>query len=340
MNSFKNSILQIALYILFGFLCLGLYKVFTDYFNYSTPPLRNSDIPQSTIDWFTGLTDSTDFGGIYDTIPIDSSDWAQYDDIDSMLCLEDEYFVFFYSAKDSVVERNKALICQRYAHQAIPRGELYMKNYPYPNQLNGRKLPIYLANTEDDFRNICVQLGHGDPGLWAIGLYCFRFGGDKVYTDGIIISPMAWTVADILITPQTEDKELKQTLWHEMNHFMYFTNWDFTQTSEPRLWFTEGLAEYFAENYDRLNEVGNYNQLSLTDDFRGGGNSEYWAGLSAYLCLEKQHGKAIVCQVVQTSYKTSIDESLNMVVSGENLKSWDSEWHTFMKNNEYRKYKE
>lgn len=342
MNSFKNSILQIVLYIIFGLLCLGLYYFFTRYYNESTPPLRNADIPQETIDWFTGIwNDTTDIGGVYDTIiTSDTTGWTNTDDVDSMLRLEDEYFVFYYSIADSAVEHKKALICQRYAHAAIPRGELIMKNYPYPNQLNGRKLPIYLANTDDDFRNICIKLGHGDPGLWAIGLYCFRFGGEKVYTDGIIISPRAWFVDEKSLTPQTDDNELKQTLWHEMNHFMYFTNWDFTQTDQPRLWYTEGLAEYFSENYGRLIEVGNYNGLNLTDDFRGGGNTEYWAGLSAYLCLEKLYGKAAVYSVVQTSYTNSIDNSLGKVIPGETLVEWNKQWHTFMRNGEYKNYKE
>jgi hypothetical protein len=118
-----------------------------------------------------------------------------------------------------------------------------------------------------------------------------------VYTDGIIISPEAWSLADIEVTPQSNDTELKETLWHEMNHFMYFTNWDYTQTSEPNLWFTEGLAEYFAGNYGRLVEVGNFNKLNLTEDFRGGGNTEYWAGLSAYLCLEQNSGVLIISYI-------------------------------------------
>lgn len=341
-KTMRNNIFAvIATYLLYGAIVAIIGYAIISIVLKPQNPLINAEIPQSTIDWFNGHSiDSTDFGGIYDTVARDSTQWVKYDDIDSMLCLEDEYFIFHYSAQDSMAERNKALVCQRYAHAAIPKGELVMKNYPYPNQLNGRKLPIYLANTEEDFRSICQQLGHGDPGTWAIGLYCFRYGGDKVYTDGIIISPRAWTVPDNAINTQTEDKDLQQTLWHEMNHFMYFTNWDFTQTSEPCLWFTEGLAEYFAENYDRLDEVGNYNRLSLTDDFKGRGNTEYWAGLSAYLCLEQQHGKANVYRVIQTSYSNSIDESLSQVMPGENLKSWDLEWHTFMKNNEYRKYKE
>lgn len=318
-----------------GFIAFYLFRNLFD----EQRPLSNADIPQTTIDWFSGLWDGgSDIGGILGPDDWKPEDWSRYEDIDSMYRIEDDLFVIYYSKKDSVVERNKALICQRYAHEAVPVGELFMKMYPYPHLLNGRKLPIYLAKTVYDFRSICKQIGHGDPGTWAIGLYCFQYGVRGVYTDGIIISSEAWKVSDRQIHEQTQDEYLKQTLWHEMNHFMYFTNWDYTQTSKPCLWFTEGLAEYFAGSYDRLREVGNYSRLNLTEDFRGGGNTEYWAGMSAYLCLEKNHGKSTVSDVVTNSYQHSVDESLKMTIPNYSLAAWNDQWHTFMENKEYRKY--
>lgn len=300
-------------------------------------PLIEAEIPQETIDWFKGLIDGgSDIGGILGPDNRAPSDWSKYENIDSMLSIEDEYFIIYYSQKDSVVERNKALISQRYAHEAIPIGELFMKKYPYPSQeeMNGRKLPIYLAKTVDDFRNICKQLNHGDPGTWAIGLYCFQYSLSGVYTDGIIISPVAWSVEDSQIDEKTEDVELKKTLWHEMNHFMYFTNWDFSQASQPNLWFTEGLAEYFAENYDRLKLVEDHQKYELTDDIQDG-NSEYWVGMSAMMCLEKLYGKSVISDIVSNSYQNSIDEAVQMRVPEENLNSWNTKWHSYMKNKEY-----
>lgn len=302
-------------------------------------PLSNADIPQETIDWFKSLIDGkSDIGGILGPDNRDPSDWSKYEDIDSMLHIEDELFIIYYSKKDSVAEKNKALISQRYAHDAVPLGELFMKNYPYPSQMNGRKLPIYLAKTVDDFRSISKQLGHGGPGTWAIGMYCFQFSISGVYTDGIIISPEAWSTSDFFIDAKTEDEKLKKTLWHEMNHFMYFTNWDYTQTSKPSLWFTEGLAEYFAENYDRLNYMGNHKNYDLTKDFMDG-NSEYWVGMSAYFCLEKYFGKGKISDIVSNSYKNSIDKAIQMTIPGENLQTWDNRWHKYMESKEYRKYK-
>lgn len=327
----------ILIFIAAAFLMVKIYDKGKD-----QKPISSADVPQATVDWFDSLIGKgIDIVGKFRPEGIDTSEWARYENIDSMLRIEDDYFVIYYSRKDSAEEHNKALVCQRYAHEAIPQGEQLMKNYPYPNQLNGRKLPIYLANSDKSFQNICLQLNHGTPSSLAIGLYCFRYGSGKVLTDGIIISPKAWTVREKKIRANTLDDDFRQVLWHEMNHFMYFTNWDFSQTSTPCLWFTEGLAEYFAGNYDRLREVGNYSRLDLRDDFRGGGNTEYWAGLSAYLSLEEAFSSAAVSDVVANSYTNSIDKSLKTAIpSYGGLSQWNKEWHQFMDAKEYIKYKE
>ena len=143
-------------------------------------------------------------------------------------------------------------------------------------------------------------------------------------------------MSDSQIDDQTEDKELKKTLWHEMNHFMYFTNWNYAQTSEPSLWFTEGLAEYFSENSDRLKVVGDHRKYNLTDNFRDG-SSEYWVGMSAIMCLEKMQGKSIVSDIVGNSYKNPVNKAVQMRIPSENLESWNTRWHSYMESKEYKK---
>ena len=333
----KNKIPVFLTFLLYGIIVILMGYAIVNIALKPQRSLTNADIPQSTIDWFKNLIDGgSDIGGILGPDERDPDDWSKYEDIDSMLRVEDDLFIIYYSKKDSVVERNKAHISQRYAHDAVPIGELFMKNYPYPSQMNGRKLPVYLAKTVDDFRSICKQLGHGDPGTWAIGLYCFQYSVSGVYTDGIIISPEAWSVSDSQIDDQTEDKELKKTLWHEMNHFMYFTNWNYAQTSEPSLWFTEGLAEYFSENYDRLKVVGDHRKYDLTDNFRDG-SSEYWVGMSAIMCLEKMQGKSIVSDIVGNSYENPVNKAVQMRIPSENLESWNTRWHSYMESKEYKK---
>lgn len=337
----KQNVLAVILEWLLAITIGGLiaFFLFRNLFD-EQRPLIGADIPQSTKDWFKDLIDGgSDIGGIFWPDSIGKKDWTKYESIEDMKSLEDDLFVFYYSSKDSVSERKKTLVCQRYAHEAVPVGDAFMKGYPYPSseKMKGRKLPIYLANSVDDFRSICKQLGCGDPGTWAVGLYCFMYNAYGSYCKGVIISPAAWTVPEPLIDSTTQDEELKRVLWHEMNHFMYFTNMNYLKTSHPNLWFTEGLAEYFAESTEMLQAVRNHKKYELMNDFQDG-SSEYWVGVSAYLCLEQHYGKETISNMVTHSYDHSIDEAVQMSIPNENLKSWNAKWHTFMDNKEYKKY--
>lgn len=329
---FFTWLVAILLVVIMGY---GLYTVVI---NGDHRPLTNADIPQSTIDWFNGLIDGgSDIGGTLGPDDRDSSDWQQYNGDEDLLKLEDEYFIIFYSSKDSVVQRKKALVCQRYAHEAIPKAELFMKNYPYPSQLNGRKLPIYLGRNMDHFKDIAQKIAGYTPRPGVVGFFNFEYGADGLYTKGIFISPATWGVPDMLIEENTKDLELRATLWHEMNHFMFFAKWNYFQSTSPSLWYTEGLAEYFSEYYARLNRMGDHKKFDLKNDFRDG-NSEYWAGFSAFLCLEKRYSISKVSDVVFQSYNNSVDKSLGLAIPGYSLASWNDDWHSFMENKEYRKY--
>lgn len=301
-------------------------------------PLTNADIPQSTIDWFNGLIDSgSDIGGELGPSSGDSLDWQSYGGDEDLLKIEDEYFVIFYSAKDSVVQRKKALVCQRYAHEALPKADLFMKGYPYPSEMNGRKLPIYLGRNMAHYKDIAQEVAGYSPGPGTVGFFSFYYGIDGLYVKGIFISPATWDTPDFMIDENTKDTGLKATLWHEMNHYMFFAKWDCFQPTTPNLWYTEGLAEYFSEFYDRLQTVGNHKKYQLEDDFCDG-NAEYWVGFSAFLCLEKNYNISKISDVVFNSYTNSVDESLKMAISNYSLSAWNNDWHTFMENKEYRKY--
>lgn len=300
-------------------------------------PLTNADIPQSTKDWFRDLlAGGADFGGILGPDFRDPSEWGSYEDVDSMHRIEDEYFVIFYSSIDSAVQKKKALVCKRYAHEAIPKGDLFMKGYPHPSKMNGRKLPIYLGRNQSHFEDISSQVAGFRPGTSTMGFFSFEYGSDGIYAKGIFISPATWDMPDMMIDENTEDEGFKATLWHEMNHFMYFAKWDYTQMNPPNLWFTEGLAEYFSDFRKRLTSVGNHKKYDLKKDYRDG-SSEYWVGYSAFLCLEKNFGVSKVSETVAQSYKNPIDDAVQNAIPNENLDTWNNRWHMFMESKSYQR---
>ena len=334
----KNKISVISTLLLFAAIVVLLGYAIINIVLKPQRPLTNADIPQSTIDWFQGLIDGgSDIQGILGPDDRDSTDWWNYRGDEELLKIEDDYFVIFYSSKDSVVQRKKALICQRYAHEILPKAELFMKKYPYPSQMNGRKLPIYLGRNMAHFKDISKKIANYSPGSGTLGFFSFEYGFDGLFAKGIFISPATWEVPDLLIDENSKDDEFKATLWHEMNHFMYFANWDCFQPESPNLWFTEGLAEYFSEYVKRLQTVGNHKKYDLKNNFCDG-NAEYWVGMSAFVCLEQNYRMSTVSDVVANSYKNSIDKSLGMAIPNYSLSAWNDDWHRFMENKEYRKY--
>lgn len=59
-------------------------------------PFTNADIPQTTKDWFRDLlAGGSDIGGILGPDFRDPSEWGNYEDVDSMLRIEDECILSF-----------------------------------------------------------------------------------------------------------------------------------------------------------------------------------------------------------------------------------------------------
>ena len=304
-------------------------------------PLIEARIPQETIDFFNNLGGG-DIGGIF----VDDSitNWNDYEDVDGMCKIEDSLFVIYYSSVDSTSESVKAAIALRYAQEAVKPLNDFMGSYPYPHTINNRKLPIYLANTDADYSKICEELGHGKAPSGTIGLYCWRYSITGTITDGIIISPNAWLSLELTLKSTSDDIEFKKTLWHEMNHFAFFTNLDFLNNPVPPLWVSEGCAEYFADNRARIemspgNPKSIYRNCHLNSNEMTSYNSSYdpyWVGLSAFYTFEGHHGRTLLASLIQMSYIQPFAQSVSDILNSDNgLKVWDNEWHSDIEAGKY-----
>lgn len=287
-------------------------------------PLKNAEFPKETIDFFSHLPDIIDIGFSYNPNP-DSSSWGNYEEVDSLLKIEDSCFVVFYSSIDSVVEKKKAVETLQYAHEAIPKLKQLMKDYPYPYKVNNRKLPIYLARNNEQYISIQKTLTP-DPCSNSVGIYIFEVSIMGVLTNGIVISPDAYTAFNY----NNQNQSFKIVLWHEMNHYVYFTNFDFYSNSEPYLWFTEGCAEYFAENVVRKEEVdrGKVSDYSLTNNILN--SDAYWIGYTAFKAIEKPG--STISDMVYASYKNNIEQALQKSMN-ISLEQWDVTWKNYIRSN-------
>jgi len=296
--------------------------------NKDEKPLIDAKIPQETIDFFTGLVDFVDIGVIYNPFP-DIRDWGKYESIKDMKTIEDTCFIVFYSAQDSIRERPKADLALRYSNEAIPELKDFMKNYPYPYQVRGRKLPIYLANSTGQYSSIIRQLGISGGGSGSIGMYIYQISFMGTLAKGIVISPEAWENKGALST--NEDEEFKKTLWHEINHYVYFTYFDYFKNAEPYLWFTEGCAEFFSGNSNRLKQVNKTRAQNFRFNSNTTNSDVYWVGYTAYVYYKKTYGRNLLSNLVYYSYTNNLNKALANT-SGISLTEWESGWKNYIRN--------
>lgn len=260
-------------------------------------------IPEETIRFIDGLIETIDQYLIFDPDP-QLSDWDNDDnygetDEDGLSKIEDDYFIIYYTPTKE--EKERAQKVRDWAHQAItPLAEL-MGKYFYPQDVKGRKLPIYLADTQKKYTKIIGYL-FGNPaieeqtGSW--GMYICTYSVQGCLTKGIVMHPDTWRT----------DKDAKATLWHEMNHYVFYTSLDYSKVIDPYLWVSEGLAEFFSKELPVLstntlkrlqNERLNHTFTYVSDNYQGG---QY-----IYCSIQKNYGMSKMKDFIRTIYSNKME---------------------------------
>ena len=260
-------------------------------------------IPEETIRFIDGLIDTLDQYLIFDPDP-QLSDWDNEDNLgetddDGFAKIEDEYFIVYYVPEKK--EKERAEKVQKWAHEAIRPLAGLMGKYFYPKDVKGRKLPLYLADTQKQYTRIIAKL-LGNPnikeqtGSW--GMYICTYSVQGCLTKGIVLHPGTW---------QT-DKSAKETLWHEMNHYVFYTSLDYSKVIDPYLWVSEGLAEYFSQEPPVLsaNSVKRLQQEHLGHTFTYVIDN-YQGGQYVYCSIEKNYGMESVKEFIQTIYSNKME---------------------------------
>ncbi|WP_455961970.1 hypothetical protein [Bacteroides bouchesdurhonensis] len=261
-------------------------------------------IPNETIQFFAGILDSIDQFITFDPdTRID--DWDNdknygEDEETGLLKLEDDYFIFYF-AKGNVKEEERAKKVQRWAHEAIQPLAALMGKYHYPEDVKGRKLPIYLADTQKAYTYIIsILLSRPNieeqKGSW--GMYICTYSELGCLTKGIVLHPDTWRT----------DKDAQSTLWHEMNHYEFYSSLDFSKIVDPYLWVSEGLAEYFSKEYPKLTQkdMERLNDEHLDKTFKYTYDN-YIGGQSVYQTLYDKYGEQKLKEFIQQIYSNRME---------------------------------
>lgn len=220
--------------LVFVFAALALVKIYDK--GKDQKPLRYADVPQETIDWINSLGEGLDdifstFNPIPRPTPWDNGGDIGKDPESGLAKLEDDYFIIYFP--ESLTE--KAKLTLHFANEAIPRMEDIIGKYYYPSDMNGRKVPIYLAVAQKDFDRLLNKFG------------C---SGDYTNVDGITIyeiSPSGLFLQAIVLKGSSvfrNDTYHREVQWHEMTHYCFAASLDYNHRINLPMWCTEGIAEY------------------------------------------------------------------------------------------------
>ena len=293
-------------------------------------PLRYADVPQGTIDWINS------FGNGFDDIlssfnpqtrlaPWNNDGDLGQDPETGFKTLEDEYFIFYFP--ETLVR--KARLCQQLAHQAIPHIEDIIGKYYYPNDMNGRKVPIYLTPDQSAFNKLMVKM----------------FSGKRNYstTAGITISevsPSGYFLKGIALNGKfafSNDAYTKSVLWHEMTHYCFFASVDYNQQVDLPMWCYEGLAEYTSlpgkkPSFSQKEIDMMMHDCNLTDRHFPYTFENYQGGQSIFCYMDETYSKAGVKNFLKSTYTEGISSAMqnNFSKSVRQFETdWKSELHKF-----------
>lgn len=304
----KHRILIISVGIVFLLWFISMVLVFRK--GKDTEALIDARVPQETIDFFNEFLNSFDIKLTFNPNPSDE-DWDNdrnfgEDERTGLKKLEDEYFIVYFD--DKVTEYQRAVSILEYAHQAIPGLVDLMGTYFYPSNVNGRKLPIYLASDSEKYIWIFQQLLSTDrkPAGNSVGLYISSYSIKGNVTIGILLHPRIWEI-------KKHPDYARRVLWHEMNHYVFFTSLQYDKVVKPFTWVYEGLAEYFSmPTITKLNkaEADLCQTLSLSKEFHNK-NANYWAGQTVYHYFETYYTPDKLKAFIRYSYEMPTNRALH-----------------------------
>lgn len=285
-----------------------------------------AEIHPETIRFLDSLSNQLDLQIRFDP-KIRPDDWKNRhnygeDERTGLKKIEDKNFIFYF--KETPEELQKARKSLKWANEAIPELADLMGKYPYPADVNDRKLPVYLADTDSEFRKLAVMLGSSPNRNFdnVLGFYYSSYSRMGNFTIGILLSPKIWK----------SDALAQEVLCHEMNHYVYFTLIEYDKALRPYMWVYEGLADYFPHNNMRSlpeKQVEQCQSFTLKTTFPDY-IANYWAGESVYWFMEKTYGKEYVRNFIHQTYTSTTEASISTVF-GKEILEIEQEWKNWLK---------
>jgi hypothetical protein len=293
-------------------------------------PMRFPHIPQETSSWIQGLSDK---GNSLDVSLRDRGPYKWENEKDygarnpEWSSVDDENFVVYYHPDEDNLWVFRAGDVLSWANRAIPDLERLMGRYPYPEYINHRKLAIYLPNTGPDYvSTINAITGDYVNSAGSIGMCVTSLGPLGAKNEGIVLHPNCFD-------KNTDRKDgAYVTLRHEMTHFVYYANLDYSRVLEHPLWVVEGMAEFFCDR--RPGKVSGMDSIlfiknrcsDLSSEFPDETNSSYWAGESFFNFTKEVCGPEAPSIFIGNLYSQNVIPALDTSFARDSSVSFHTLW--------------
>jgi len=302
----------------------SIYKISKDPY----VPLKEARVPQQTKEFLENIFGKFGFNVKF-VDHIDDKNWSNnhdygLDSISGLIKTEDKNFVVYYDTSSSS-EKERAGFILRFANENIqPLTDLFGK-YFYPADVKGRKLPIYLANSEESFNRVYTKLsGVSSETQWMAGVCITTISslGD-ILTNGIIIKDFG---------PSGEKEQCRLHLKHEMAHYTHLNNVNWLST-HPMAWESEGFAMYFENDKDyfqrqNLKVSGVLKNINLAEDVKNYLDS-YWVGYSVMLCLSEKYSQDEAKAYIRSNYQLPASKNFEKNIR-LTIRAFESKWKQYV----------
>lgn len=305
-----------------------IFYLFLSLFLSSSKPVRFSEIPQETKDYFEELIGEFGFDIKFVDF-FDEDDWLNENDfgqdsLTGLAYIQDSNFIVYFDSTLKGEAEFARFTLENAAKSIQPLSVMFGKYY-YPEFVKGRKLPLYLANSNERFSEVFKKLaGRSTDTEWMAGVCITSISGTgQVYTNGIIMKTY---------NQSREPERFTSNLKHEMAHYVHLNSVDWL-SNYPKIWEIEGFAMYFEGNLSDLAAYRSYankslNNISLAADVDTYMDS-YWVGYTVMLCLEKDFGKQAAIKYIRNNYTHNYDQNI-VTQTLQNSRAFESRWRRFV----------
>lgn len=304
------------------------------------PSLVYRQLSPETIFWISQFN-NMDPESIIHAAGVGPFDWDNKDDIGQNHSMghwgkeETANTVIYYRKDREALGQVKARRVADCVENIILELPSYLGTYHYPQDINGRKMAIYLPDNDEEYNVILNKLSdNSTAGTSKFGCSVIAIGPLGCQCKGIILHPTGFTT-----NTEEGDAQYIRVLRRELAYYTYMASLDYNRDTHRFAWFVRGITENFArESYPlpafkpEVVQVME-RECHLNAEFPAKNKMNQWAGTSFIQFFESTQGRSALTDLITATYLIPVDSALMQV--NPDLENFKQQWIQSINTDEY-----